>query len=144
MSAKRKIVGLGVRMERRETVPMKRCIMTTVYRRRSQKWRKRKEAKWRTNKCNLAPGLCISDTSPGPFGATFTIVKVMGDEVKRRIVNSVFNKQGSSGAAGEQYVAHCKIYEDAGPGPARGVDDIGRKARYIILSCTHIRLDRIS
>lgn len=58
----------------------------------------------------------------------------MDDDVRQRIINSLFSRRGPSGVVEEQYISHCKIYEDAGPNQATGVDEAGRKARYILLS----------
>lgn len=60
----------------------------------------------------------------------------MDDDVRKRIINSLFSKRGPSGVVEEQYISHCKIYEDAGPNQTAGVDEAGRKARYILLSRT--------
>ncbi|CCA67704.1 related to Exocyst complex component Sec3 [Serendipita indica DSM 11827] len=54
----------------------------------------------------------------------------MADDVRQRIVTSLFSKRGTSGALEEQYISHVKILEDAIPGN----DDGGKKARYILLS----------
>jgi len=54
----------------------------------------------------------------------------MADDIRQRIIASVFFKRSPSGALEEQYIAHIKIYEDATPGNDEG----GRKARYILLS----------
>ena len=59
---------------------------------------------------------------------------VMDEDVRKRIINSLFSKRGPSGVVEEQYISHCKIYEDAGPNQASGLEDDGRKARYILLS----------
>ena len=58
----------------------------------------------------------------------------MDDDIRQRIINSLFSRRGPSGAVEEQYISHCKIYEDAGPNQTAGVDEAGRKARYILLS----------
>jgi hypothetical protein len=54
----------------------------------------------------------------------------MADDIRQRIIASVFSKRSPSGALEEQYISHIKIYEDVAPGQ----DDGGRKARYILLS----------
>jgi hypothetical protein len=54
----------------------------------------------------------------------------MADDIRQRIIASVFSKRSPSGALEEQYIAHLKIYEDVTPGS----DDSSRKARYILLS----------
>ena len=60
----------------------------------------------------------------------------MDDDIRQRIINSLFSRRGPSGVVEEQYISHCKIYEDAGPNQTAGVDEAGRKARYILLSRT--------
>ena len=50
------------------------------------------------------------------------------ESVRQRIISSVFTKRNASGAIGESYVAHVKIWEDS------GVEAEGLKPRYIILS----------
>jgi len=54
----------------------------------------------------------------------------MADDIRQRIIASIFSKRSASGALEEQYISHIKIYEDVAPGQ----DDGGRKARYILLS----------
>lgn len=60
----------------------------------------------------------------------------MADDIRQRIIASVFSKRSASGALEEQYVAHIKIFEDTTP----GADDAGKKARYILLArkCLHL------
>jgi hypothetical protein len=58
----------------------------------------------------------------------------MDDDVRQRIINSLFSRRGPSGVVEEQYISHCKIYEDASPNQTAGLDVAGRKARYILLS----------
>lgn len=67
--------------------------------------------------------------SPVSFG-----VLAMDDDIRQRIINSLFSRRGPSGVVEEQYISHCKIYEDAGPNQTSGLDEAGRKARYILLS----------
>ncbi|KAH8099365.1 exocyst complex component Sec3-domain-containing protein [Cristinia sonorae] len=51
------------------------------------------------------------------------------ESVKQRIISSVFSRRNATGGGeDETYVAHIKIYEDAGE------DEGGRKPRYIIIS----------
>ncbi|KAG8814416.1 hypothetical protein FRC17_001136, partial [Serendipita sp. 399] len=57
----------------------------------------------------------------------------MADDIRQRIIASVFSKRNASGSLEEQYIAHVKIFEDVAPGN----DDGGKKARYILLSLTH-------
>ncbi|KAG9054875.1 hypothetical protein FS842_003912 [Serendipita sp. 407] len=57
----------------------------------------------------------------------------MADDVRQRIIASVFSKRNASGSLEEQYIAHVKIFEDSAPGN----DDSSKKARYILLSLTH-------
>jgi len=70
---------------------------------------------------------------PRPAAVSFGDL-AMDDDVRQRIINSLFSRRGPSGVVEEQYSAHCKIYEDASPNQTAGVDEAGRKARYIILS----------
>lgn len=49
-------------------------------------------------------------------------------DIRKRIVDSVFSKRNATGNLEETYVAHCKIWEDAGNEAG------GRKPRYILLS----------
>jgi hypothetical protein len=49
------------------------------------------------------------------------------DPVRQRIIASVFSRRNASGSLEESYVAHVKIWEDAG-------DGTGRKPRYILIS----------
>ena len=70
---------------------------------------------------------------PPLFTASFGDL-AMDDDVRQRIINSLFSRRGHSGVVEEQYISHCKIYEDAGPNQTAGVDEAGRKARYILLS----------
>ena len=49
------------------------------------------------------------------------------EQQRQTIVTSVFDKRNAAGSD-ESYVAHVKIWEDAGP------EGSGRKPRYIILS----------
>jgi hypothetical protein len=58
----------------------------------------------------------------------------MDDDIRQRIINSLFSKRGPSGVVEEQYISHCKIFEDAGLNQTTGLDEAGRKARYILLS----------
>lgn len=77
---------------------------------------------------------------PRPFCSTTLCSPVsfrdltMEDDVRQRIINSLFSKRGPSGVVEEQYISHCKIYEDASPNQTTGIDVAGRKARYILLS----------
>lgn len=49
------------------------------------------------------------------------------DRARQRIVASVFDKRNAAADVLEAYVAHIKIWEDAGEGQ-------GKKPRYILLS----------
>lgn len=49
------------------------------------------------------------------------------DHTRQRIVASVFDKRNAGSAVKESYVAHVKIWEDAG-------ESQGKKPRYILLS----------
>ncbi|KAL4069753.1 exocyst complex component Sec3-domain-containing protein [Scleroderma yunnanense] len=49
------------------------------------------------------------------------------DHTRQRIISSVFDKRNAGSAIQESYVAHVKIWEDAGEGQ-------GKKPRYILLS----------
>lgn len=49
-------------------------------------------------------------------------------DVRKRIIDSVFSKRNATGKLEESYVAHVKIWEEAGE------DNGGRKPRYILLS----------
>ncbi|KAI6153692.1 exocyst complex component Sec3-domain-containing protein [Pisolithus tinctorius] len=49
------------------------------------------------------------------------------DHTRQRIITSVFDKRNAGAAIQESYVAHVKIWEDAGEGQ-------GKKPRYILLS----------
>jgi hypothetical protein len=48
------------------------------------------------------------------------------ESVRQRIIASVFSKRSPNGDLDETYIAHVKIWEDAGPE--------GAKPRYILLS----------
>lgn len=54
----------------------------------------------------------------------------MADDIRQRIITSLFSRRSDSGALEEQYISHVKIFEDAAPGN----DNSGLKARYILLS----------
>ncbi|KAF7301154.1 Sec3-PIP2-bind domain-containing protein [Mycena indigotica] len=54
----------------------------------------------------------------------------MGSEQRQVIINSVFNRRNAAGQLEETYMAHVKIWEDAGP------EGGGKKPRYILLSQT--------
>lgn len=47
---------------------------------------------------------------------------------KQRIIDSVFSRRNAAGSLEETYVAHIKIWEDAGP------EGGAKKPRYILLS----------
>lgn len=51
-------------------------------------------------------------------------------DVRSVIIQSVFNRRNAAGNLEETYIAHVKVWEDAGP------EGGGRKPRYILLSRT--------
>jgi exocyst complex component 1 len=55
----------------------------------------------------------------------------MADDVRQRIISSLFSKRNAVGALEQTYVAHIKIWEDAGP------EGGGWKPRYILISGWH-------
>ncbi|THV06009.1 exocyst complex component sec3 subunit [Dendrothele bispora CBS 962.96] len=52
-------------------------------------------------------------------------------EQRQKIIESVFSRRNAAGNLEETYIAHIKIWEDAGP------EGGGRKPRYILLSQSH-------
>jgi hypothetical protein len=66
------------------------------------------------------------------FTGTFTRMTDR-DSVRRRIISSVFSRRNASGVSDETYIAHVKIWEDAG-------QDADLKPRYILLARTPNRL----
>lgn len=50
------------------------------------------------------------------------------DDVRERIIASVFSRRNATGATVENYVSHVKVWEDSGN------DTDGLKPRFILLS----------
>lgn len=52
----------------------------------------------------------------------------INDDVRERIISSVFSRRNANGTVEESYVSHVKVWEDS------GVEAEGMKPRYILLS----------
>lgn len=63
----------------------------------------------------------------------------MADDIRQRIIASVFSTRSASGSLEQTYIAHLKIYEDDGPDPS-GANNGGKKVRYVLLGCEYFEV----
>lgn len=72
-----------------------------------------------------------------PKGRQVLLIEILGSwtmsDQRQKIIDSVFSKRNATGGLEESYVAHIKIWEDAGP------EGGGRKPRYILLSRSYFQ-----